>query len=99
LIDRFTKPSGVSDDERLKRTATIIQRAVKNGLTEVEVWRFLRAQGEPAFLEYHQHLGVVRQDLRDQFAEPSSPRDRRQMAHQRRTDTLPLNSATTAKNL
>jgi hypothetical protein len=43
LIDRFTKPSGVSDDERLKRTATIIQRAVKNGLTEVEVWRFPNA--------------------------------------------------------
>src|SRR3954470_5015882 len=40
LIDRLTKPSGVSDEEALKRVATIIQRAVKNGLSEVEVMRF-----------------------------------------------------------
>jgi hypothetical protein len=40
LIDRLTRPSGVSDQEALKRVATIIQRAVKNGLTEVEVIRF-----------------------------------------------------------
>jgi hypothetical protein len=40
LFDRLTKPSGVSEEERLKRAATIIQRAVKNGLTEVEVTRF-----------------------------------------------------------
>jgi hypothetical protein len=40
LMDQFTKPSGVSDEERLKRAATIIKRAVDNGLTEVEVGRF-----------------------------------------------------------
>jgi hypothetical protein len=40
LIDRLTKPSGVSDEEALKRVATIVQRALKNGLTEVEVIRF-----------------------------------------------------------
>ena len=40
LIDRLTKPSGVSDEERLKRAAAIIQRAMKNGLTEVEITRF-----------------------------------------------------------
>ena len=40
LMDRFTKPSGVSDDERLKRAAAIIKRAVSNGLREVEVIRF-----------------------------------------------------------
>ena len=40
LIDRLTRPSGVSDEEALKRVATIIQRAIKNGLTEVEVVRF-----------------------------------------------------------
>jgi hypothetical protein len=40
LIDRLTRPSGVSDEEALKRVATIIQRAIKNGLTEVEVIRF-----------------------------------------------------------
>ena len=43
LIDRFTKPSGVSDDEALKRVATIIERAVSNGLTEVQVYRFPNA--------------------------------------------------------
>jgi hypothetical protein len=40
LIDRLTKPSGVSDEQALKRVSTIVQRAVKNGLTEVEVFRF-----------------------------------------------------------
>jgi len=40
LIDRLTKPSGVSDEDALKRVAIVIQRAVKNGLTEVEVIRF-----------------------------------------------------------
>ena len=40
LIDRLTKPSGVSDEEALKRAALIVQRAVKNGLTEVDVFRF-----------------------------------------------------------
>jgi hypothetical protein len=40
LIDRLSKPSGVSDEQALKRVATIVQRAVKNGFTEVEVYRF-----------------------------------------------------------
>jgi hypothetical protein len=40
LIERLTKPSGVSDDERMKRAAAIINRAVSNGLVEVEVTRF-----------------------------------------------------------
>jgi len=40
LIDQFLKPSGVSDEERMKRAAAIIQRAVGNGLTEVQVVRF-----------------------------------------------------------
>jgi hypothetical protein len=40
LLDRLTEPSGVSDDERLKRAAAIIERAVRNGLTQVEVGRF-----------------------------------------------------------
>jgi hypothetical protein len=35
LLDKLTKPSGISDDERMKRVAIIIQRAVSNGLTEV----------------------------------------------------------------
>ena len=40
LLDRLSKPSGVSDEERMKRAALIIKRAVSNGLTEVEVGRF-----------------------------------------------------------
>jgi hypothetical protein len=40
LIDRLSKPSGLSDDEVMKKAATIIDRAAKNGLTEVEVYRF-----------------------------------------------------------
>src|SRR5712671_3724672 len=40
LMERFEKPSGVSDEERLKRAAVIIKRAVDNGLTEVFVGRF-----------------------------------------------------------
>ena len=40
LLDKLSKPSGVSDEERMKRAAAIINRAVSNGLTEVEVARF-----------------------------------------------------------
>ena len=40
LIEKFSKPSGVSDGERLARAAAIIKRAANNGLTEVEVARF-----------------------------------------------------------
>jgi hypothetical protein len=40
LLDKITKPSGVSDEEAIKRVAVIIQRAVANGLTEVQVYRF-----------------------------------------------------------
>jgi len=40
LLDRLQNPSGVSDEERMRRAAVIIKRAVDNGLTEVEVGRF-----------------------------------------------------------
>jgi hypothetical protein len=40
LMDKLSKPSGVSDEERMRRAAAIISRAVSNGLTEVEVGRF-----------------------------------------------------------
>ncbi len=43
LIDKLTKPSGVSDEEALNRVARIIERAVANGLTEVQVYRFPNA--------------------------------------------------------
>ena len=35
LLDKLTAPSGVSEEERMKRAAAIIERAVANGLTEV----------------------------------------------------------------
>ncbi len=40
LLDKLKGASGVSDDERLKRAAAIVNRAVNNGLTEIEVGRF-----------------------------------------------------------
>jgi hypothetical protein len=40
LMEQLQKPSGVSDDERIKRAVAIIERAVRNGKTEVEFIRF-----------------------------------------------------------
>lgn len=40
LIDKLSKPSGLSEEDKVKLAATVIQRAVRNGLTEVEVYRF-----------------------------------------------------------
>jgi hypothetical protein len=40
LLDQFTKPSGVSDEEAIQRAIKIIERAVSNGRTEVQVYRF-----------------------------------------------------------
>jgi len=40
LIEKFSKRSGVSDEERLARAAAIIKRAASNGLTQVEIFRF-----------------------------------------------------------
>jgi hypothetical protein len=40
LLHRLSNPSGVSDEERLQRAASIIQRAADAGLTEVFVGRF-----------------------------------------------------------
>src|SRR5579863_5205905 len=40
LIEKLSKPSGVSDEERIQRAAAIIKRAADNGKTEVEVGRF-----------------------------------------------------------
>ena len=40
LIDKLSKPSGLSEDEKVKLASTVIQRAVRNGLTEVQVYRF-----------------------------------------------------------
>jgi hypothetical protein len=40
LIERLTKPSGLSDEQVMKKAGAIIERAAKNGLTEVQVYRF-----------------------------------------------------------
>jgi hypothetical protein len=40
LLEKLTKPSGVSEDERLQRAAAIIERAASNGQTEVLVGKF-----------------------------------------------------------
>ena len=40
LMEKFSKPSGLSEQEIMARAAVIIKRAANNGLTEVEVARF-----------------------------------------------------------
>src|SRR5690348_14665022 len=40
LVDKLSKPSGLSEEDKIKLAATVIQRAVRNGLSEVEVYRF-----------------------------------------------------------
>src|SRR5262245_47390924 len=40
LIDLLKKPSGVSDDEGIRRAVSIIERAVSTGKREVQVYRF-----------------------------------------------------------
>ncbi|MDA9467780.1 hypothetical protein [Bradyrhizobium sp. CCBAU 53415] len=40
LIERLSKPSGKTEEEKIQLAASIIQRAVRNGLTEVQVYRF-----------------------------------------------------------
>jgi len=40
LMDQLSKPTGMSEEEKVSRAAAIIQRAVNNGLTEVQVLRF-----------------------------------------------------------
>ena len=40
LIEQLLKPSGISDEEGVRRAIGIIERAAANGLTEVLVYRF-----------------------------------------------------------
>ena len=40
LIDRLSKPSGLSDEDVIEKATTIITRAVENGLSSVQVLRF-----------------------------------------------------------
>jgi hypothetical protein len=40
LLDQLSAPSGLSDDEAVQRAIALIERAVSNGLTEIQVYRF-----------------------------------------------------------
>jgi hypothetical protein len=40
LIDKLSQPSGLTEDEKVQLASTVIQRAVRNGLSEVQVYRF-----------------------------------------------------------
>jgi hypothetical protein len=40
LIDRLSRPSGKTEAEKIQLASTVIQRAVRNGLEEVLVYRF-----------------------------------------------------------
>ena len=40
LIEHLSKPSGISEEEAIGRAIKIIERAMKNRTTEVEVFRF-----------------------------------------------------------
>jgi len=40
FIERISKPSGLTDDQIIERASHIVNRAVENGLTSVQVFRF-----------------------------------------------------------
>jgi hypothetical protein len=40
MMDRLSRPSGLSDDEVVEKASIIVNRAVENGLTSVQVFRF-----------------------------------------------------------
>jgi hypothetical protein len=52
LIDQLSKPSGISEEEAIRRAKAIIERGMKNRTTEVEVFRFptscARIRGAPS---------------------------------------------------
>jgi hypothetical protein len=43
FIEELKKPSGLSEEEKIKRASAVIQRAVRNGLNEIQVYRFPNA--------------------------------------------------------
>jgi hypothetical protein len=59
LIEKLSKPSGLTEEQKIKLASSVIQRAVRNGLAEVQVYRFPNSlctdngrainQGEPGF--------------------------------------------------
>src|SRR3974377_2571009 len=45
LLERLSKPTGITDEEALAKAAAIIERAAQNGLSEGEGIRFPNAFG------------------------------------------------------
>lgn len=43
LIDKLSKPSGLTEEQKVELASNVIQRAVRNGLSEVQVYRFPNA--------------------------------------------------------
>ncbi len=43
LVKKLSQPSGLSEEEKVKLAATVIRRAVDNGLLETQVYRFPNA--------------------------------------------------------
>jgi len=39
-LERLSKPSGLSEEEKIKLAANVIQRALASGRTEIQVYRF-----------------------------------------------------------
>ncbi|WP_424631491.1 hypothetical protein [Bradyrhizobium sp. SYSU BS000235] len=40
LIDKLSQPSGLTEEQKVQLASSVIQRAVRNGLSEVQVYRF-----------------------------------------------------------
>src|SRR5258707_2389922 len=40
FLERLSKPSGLTDDQVIEKASHIITRAVENGLTSVQIFRF-----------------------------------------------------------
>ncbi len=40
MLERLSKPSGLTDEEVLHKASVIVRRAVENGMTSVQVFRF-----------------------------------------------------------
>ena len=68
LLDHFKKPSGISDEEGIRRAIKIIERAVSNGLTEVQVCRFPN-QSVHGSRARHQPAGAGLGDHADRLSE------------------------------
>src|SRR5579864_14456 len=43
LIEKLSRPFGLSEEEKITLASAVIQRAVRNGLSEVQVYRFPNA--------------------------------------------------------